>query len=469
MQCSGYRDVDQLRIEDESQAVKIKALSSSSSTVVEKVRPFPAVRTVDQARSAFFAHYVTDNLKTYNCLLELYASANPDKHLSASVDAVSLAYFAHSVNRPFVLDQAKVNYVHALQQINCAIQHPHVAPRDSTLLAAIFLDLFEKMTNYKPLSTGAWVSHVNGAITLIQLRGREKFQHPTSLRIVLRLCTNLLISCVASGRPVPSDLVALRAEVEEFIDKTNPKWRLMSLMVRYVDFQQLYKHNLLPDDEIVGFAESLDKEFLAITETMPPAWHHRTVRSEPTDRVYGDTFDVYDNVHITQACNVLRLTRIFINQIIQIIRSRSSKIINSASLNLPVRDIEPYDRNTNRLINRLAAEICASAPQYLHLKEITLRQSSSTKLDSLSDICSSLYPDPSQTLSCYTLLFPLYVAARSAASTTGIKEWVIGQLHFLRDIHGMRSADIVTKVLERGENIDPWTMYAMLGSYAFVA
>jgi len=34
---------------------------------------------------------------------------------------------------------------------------------------------------------------------------------------------------------------------------------------------------------------------------------------------------------------------------------------------------------------------------------------------------------------------------------------------------GIRNAELVGQILERGENLNPWAIYALIGSYAFVA
>lgn len=63
----------------------------------------------------------------------------------------------------------------------------------------------------------------------------------------------------------------------------------------------------------------------------------------------------------------------------------------------------------------------------------------------------------------------MYVAARSLVAPPSLKEWVIGELYLMADRFQIRNAAIVARILERGEERDPWTVYAMLGSYAFAA
>ena len=102
-----------------------------------------------------------------------------------------------------------------------------------------------------------------------------------------------------------------------------------------------------------------------------------------------------------------------------------------------------------KVIDDLAKDICATAPQY------TLR--------------CSLDDDPTLRLCCYTLLFPLYVAALYASPATNITPWVVRQLRFLAKDFDMKNASVVAELLEGEEKTGIWDVYAILGSYAFAA
>ncbi len=157
--CSGYRDTQQLRIQDESQTTKQKALTRRSRMIPQTV-----TSTIEyRARNAFFSHYVSGFSKTYDILDSLYEQSSLDRHLSASVDAVSLAFFSSQFDCTKASHFAREKYSYALPLLNNALRSPETATSDSTLLAVLLLDLFEKFTNNNPRSTDSWMSHVNGA------------------------------------------------------------------------------------------------------------------------------------------------------------------------------------------------------------------------------------------------------------------------------------------------------------------
>ena len=86
--CSGYRDTQQLRVRNESQAVMMKALKHAST-----VGPQSLTLSVDlQARDAFFAYYVTSTSRSWDFLQRFYHPTESPDHLTLAIEAVSLAY-----------------------------------------------------------------------------------------------------------------------------------------------------------------------------------------------------------------------------------------------------------------------------------------------------------------------------------------------------------------------------------------
>ena len=443
--CSGYRDTEQLRIRDESQTTKQKALIRSS----RGVPPILTISMDDRARNAFFSHYVTGFTTTYDIIGLLYRQGSLEHHLAASVDAVSLAYFSFQYYCTKASQIASKKYSDALPLLNKALKVPESATSNSTLLAVLLLDLFEKMTEGNPRSTDSWMSHVSGALTLIKLRGSKQFSDYVGLRLSVRLSTNLLISCVAANAPVPPALIKLRADIEPFLDRDDPKWRVSGLVVRYADLRRDVQGSYLSTSDIVGRATELDREFMALASSMPSTWLYDTIKLDQTSEgVFEQHFDTYLDHHITQTWNVLRTMRIFLNDIV-----RTCYIQTATGSYGEVSIGRNWDRTTN-IIDGLAKDICASAPQYTRPPLAFLRNKNHSA---------------TRNLRCYTLLFPLYVAGMYASPTTEIKPWIIEQLRFLSNEMGIRNASVVAGILERADGTSPWSLYAILGSYAFAA
>jgi len=443
--CSGYRDTQQLRIQDESQTTKQKALTRRSRMIPQTV-----TSTIEyRARNAFFSHYVSGFSKTYDILDSLYEQSSLDRHLSASVDAVSLAFFSSQFDCTKASHFAREKYSYALPLLNNALRSPETATSDSTLLAVLLLDLFEKFTNNNPRSTDSWMSHVNGALALVKLRNNQQFQNYTGLRLSVRLSTNLLISCVAANSPVPSALISLRSDLEPFINKDNPKWLVSGLVVKYANLKGAIQNGCLSGSDIIACATELDCEFVSLARNMPSSGLYKTTYlEEASERVLEQHFDTYPDHFTAQTWNVLRIMRILLNDII-----RTYCIESPTEFSKEVTTFHVLNTAINN-IDVLAKEICATAPQYTVYEDTTpMRQTNFA----------------TQRLRCYTLLFPLYVASLYGNDTTKIKPWINNQLRFMSDNIGIRNANFVAETLESTRGTNPWSMYAMLGSYAFAA
>lgn len=443
--CSGYRDTQQLRIQDESQTTKQKALTRRSRMIPQTV-----TSTIEyRARNAFCSHYVSGFSKPYDILDSLYEQSPLDRHLSASVDAVSLAFFSSQFDCTQASHFAREKCLYALPLLNNALQSPETATSDSTLLAVLLLDLFEKFTNNNPRSTDSWMSHVNGALALVKLRDNQQFQNYTGLRLSVRLSINLLISCVAATSPVPSALISLRSDLEPFIDKDNPKWLVSGLVVKYANLKGAIQNGCLSGSDIIACATELDCEFVSLARNIPSSGLYKTTYlQEASERVLEQHFDTYPDHFTAQTWNGLRIMRILLNDIIRTYyiespTKSSKKATTFFMLNTAINNTDA-----------LAKEICATAPQYTVYEDT---------------IPTSQTNSATQRLQCYTLLFPLYVAGLYGSDTTKIKPWIIKQLRFMSNDIGIRNASFVAETLESARGTNPWSVYAMLGSYAFAA
>lgn len=219
----------------------------------------------------------------------------------------------------------------------------------------------------------------------------------------------------------------------------NPKWRLTNLMVKYASIRSISENNREHAENIVSQCLELDNDLLALSLCMPAPWQPTTTSVDyDSERIYGRHRDSYADRHVTQTWNVLRLVRILLNEAANAHNEDAGRHLKEAA---------------RAVIHTMAADICASAPQYLDCQLADKRH----------------VHTPAHNLDCYTLIFPLYVAAWSQHTPDSLRLWIIEQLHYMGSHFGIRNAELVGQILDRGDKIDPWAVYAMLGSYAFVA
>lgn len=496
--CHGYRDTEALRVTDESSAVQRKVQGSSpnsGSKCIPKGPPPPSeshafkpvfrhtdgipqsvtIPACSQAKDLFYYNYVVGTLKPFDFLQMFSSPTCKDDHLSSSMDAVALAYLNYQRRIPDAQSDARRHYVTALRLLNKAIQDPELAKKDSTLLSILLLDLYEKITNQEPHYEGAWAAHLQGALTLVKMRGDQQYDDPIALRMLVRLTTNEIISCVVSHRPVPEEIVALRANIEANVSSlANPKTRESDLMIEFARLRHDIEDGYLPDEEVIASLKNLDCRFLALSMDVQPTWQFKTIQVEEKSSHHFESYHhIYPAEQIGQMWNVLRLTRILINELIL---SRYSKVeevgIHDSSFYQPAIDT----------ITSMASDICATVPQYIGdisaggFHKLTaipvmapnLPPGTAKRKERALPFKHTTSPSPTHHLPCYRLIFPLYVAAQSSGAPPSLRPWAIEQLRFMADYHAIENAVRVADILEFGDNRDPWLVYALLGSYAFV-
>lgn len=432
--CSGYRDPKQVIFRDETWSTEQRALKQGPV-------PQPLSITIDdQARNAFYAYHVSGSAKTFDVLALVHNQDPSDERLNASIDAVSLAFF-----NKFYLNSmtcgAWDKYQHAIRLLEISLRSNHLITEDSTLLSVLLLDLVEKMNNDDPLSAKGWMSHINGALALFKLRKTERCQDSVGLRLAARLSTNLKISCMFSGSPLPPDLIQLRSDIEPLM-KGDPKWQVSGLVVKYGQLRSALQEGSLSSSDIVTRATNIDYELLLLTKMMPASWLYRTKNlPEASDRTLEQHYTIHPNTAVNQTWNLIRTLRIFLNDTI-----REHLLAETASLD-KLFSSTSSDVST-KTINSLAKEICASVPQYT-----TLRPSNQAMFTI-------------ETLRCHTVIFPLYIAGLYGSSTS---EWVIKQLKYISDEVGVRVARDAADMLEKRQDRNLNLVFARLGSYAFAS
>ena len=206
---------------------------------------------------------------------------------------------------------------------------------------------------------------------------------------------------------------------------------------------------IVSSSNIVTRAAELDGKIQALMRRMPRDWLPATThRKNFSQRNFNGHVDIYPDHFKTQTWNVLRCTRIMLHDMICSQRTEKDSSRHQTFY-------YPHQRLMSTLtIDRLAKEICASIPQWTE-PECHPRTNKDINVG--------------QMLQCYKVLWPLYVAGKYATLATKIKPWAISQFRYLSAEMGMRKAKDVGDILETAPETDPWSVYALLGSYAFAA
>jgi hypothetical protein len=188
---------------------------------------------------------------------------------------------------------------------------------------------------------------------------------------------------------------------------------------------------------------------------MPDSWRPEIQESGQFTRR-----EVYPSRHVTQAWNTARLVRILLHEFLLHNHQRATNNKFAAEDGVSALSID--------VILAMAEEICASVLQYTG-DGIDLTSRSSDANSSEGNVSFRKSVDSSQALNCYTTMFPLYIVARSNWTKQRQKCWAIDQLKRIGEIHNISQAFNLVQLVQDQPEIDPWHVYAMLGSYAFAA
>lgn len=238
-------------------------------------------------------------------------------------------------------------------------------------------------------------------------------------------------------------------------------------MIPYSNLLSDIKNGHLSTDYYLETSAALDAKFASLCLVAPPSWQYSTkIFDQQREHTYDSYYDLYPSRHVSQAWNVIRLIRIRLNEhILEHGRDSPGELGQKAS--------SPTMAHNKIII--LASEICASVPQYvrcLGAARDILRTKEDFKQSEITDNAlnqAGHIHSPSQNLACYSLIFPLYVAGRSKSSPKALRLWVIKELHYMGSHFAIRNAERAAQIMEQGIDVNPWDVYAMLGSYAFVA
>lgn len=225
--------------------------------------------------------------------------------LLAAVKALGTAGAVSQIGRSHQLEaEAQKQYVDAIRKTNNALQNSIERTRDSTLVAITILGIFENVSGFQR-NLDSWREHVNGAASLLQLRGSKQFSTQTGCRLFLQTCTNLILSCLSRRLPIPAHVRAMQKVAERFIpDPTESVWRFHLAGLRIADLNA----RLLPGNypasppqaqSIVDDALALYAELESILADAPEDWKPR-YRGATGQMIYSDYCYVFDSYIIAQ-------------------------------------------------------------------------------------------------------------------------------------------------------------------------
>ncbi|CAN8096117.1 unnamed protein product [Discula destructiva] len=230
----------------------------------------------------------------FDFIFPLLANSPPDRNvnpLRLAFSATAMIAFAARQKVPELLPKAESIYLRALEATFSAIGDPHRARDDSTLACVTLLTTFEQLRPSRPSAqkAEAFGSHLDGAVALMKLRGKDLFKTIVGQKIFAILRSLLASRSLCYGAPLDPELFKLS---DYFEQDSSPK-RFGELSLRAADLRVTVERylggwspshpssNMPTRDKIEALmhaADALEAEYDAHISSLPLAWKAMTLR-----------------------------------------------------------------------------------------------------------------------------------------------------------------------------------------------
>ncbi|KAI1105424.1 hypothetical protein F4804DRAFT_135542 [Jackrogersella minutella] len=480
-QCPGYKDEFDLMFRNETQATERRARRASKKGPVRKIaksdsdyplrdfKVFPTfadsiksqlvhavapslnVPVEHQASCHFVSHFVLTppegNTRGFLDFIVPLLKQDLHGHLQQAFKACSVAFLNNrgGMGGRFS-DKALHEYTKALNGTNAALRDPEVQLADSTLAAVLLLGLFESITA-KQIGMLNWGSHTEGAIQLVQARGRKQLKTKVGLMLFIAVRTQMIIHSLTSGT---TPIMGTEWWIDDAIrDGTATKChrlmiqtgQLRAEVTRLMNSAPRSPANIEVMQRTIVRLQALDRDVVAWMRGVPAEWQFRTAAWEDCtvggDLARADAFpgriDVYRDFYIASVWNTARTARL---------------VLMSLVVRCAARACAPGDHRTTpeyfaaaRTCVDTIADVIASVPYHLgwHLKPENRRK----VLREHGDGFARGEGDCPKALAGYFLTWPLACLNSQDYTTDAQRAWVQGRLSFIGDELGVKYAHIL--------------------------
>ncbi|KAK5999324.1 hypothetical protein QM012_005599 [Aureobasidium pullulans] len=417
-------------------------LSDLKTSTVSKI--LSPVAHDDQCLAFFFHNYVVNNTKFHASI-----SLIGNEHLLASIRALSNAGLSKYHSDIRLSHSARHQYVQALKLTNIALCDTKSAIRDETLLAILVLTSYETLTGGSDRSLEAWIQHINGATSLLRLRGIEGIKHTDGRVLTMHVIAFINVTCLLNDLPTPTFIYDLQSKIFEFLyEPESPAAQYQQASLQFADFNHAFHHHLFntPED-VMARATAIEAEMVAALVNMPMYWKAEAVSSAimPDDKILKGGVPDFELQYTDQATsyiwNSFYSSRILLRQAIlktvQCIETQDSDVSKYSDLEFQCRSI----------MRDCQTKILASIPPFMRLQSNTgfllpgKRNQNPTNIVGLRTLPDAsaqtsktdreLVPEAfvsdlpvMHALGGYGFLWPLFVAGYCSTTTPEILEYV---------------------------------------------
>ncbi|KAI0474985.1 hypothetical protein GGR56DRAFT_489489 [Xylariaceae sp. FL0804] len=450
-------------------APALSAFQIGSETPVE-LAVMPALSTpVEQKASCHFASnfVLMPREGTTHGFLEfvvpLLKQDAVDGPLQHAFNACSMAFLYNRAGPGNNLhEQSIYEYSEALTKTNAALRDVEAQKSDTTLAAVLLLGLYESISA-RQIGSLNWGSHTEGAIQLVKLRGRKQLRTKTGVQIFVAVRTQMIIHSLTSGRaPIMGTEWWLTDAVKDPFAANSQRLMIKTGEIRAEVTRLMNNMTRTPDNveimlDMVRKAQTVDQEVLTWMRDVPDDWGYTTVAWEDQvpnggDYARADVFpgrvDVYRDFWIASIWNSARTVRLIL----------ASLIVRCAAWVCSPVDYRttPEYATAARTCVDMITDIIASVPYQLgwrprddaYRRRQQPQPPQQQKKPNLGGFaCGD--EEASKGLAGYFLAWPLTCVNGQDYTTDAQRAWVLGRLHHIADVIGVKYAHVLTHLQVR--------------------
>lgn len=380
----------------------------------------------------------------FSYLTKLHQTSPGDSGLSHVLQATSLASLSIETNRKELMYTARQAYTTALKNTKEALQSSISSRKDETLAAVLLLALFETLTYEGHLSLNYWNAHINGAMSLIALRGPELFESPLGLQLFCQLGINLRLHCVAEQKPMPAQFLKLADEAKKYVsmaDLFSFGWLSNLKMTEdFTMFRASIANGTLNDPvEIILAARNLKRSLDDLTIRLHTiSGGYRTVcQDEDSPWVFNHKYHIHQNYLTASYWSNAWLGKLVLSEVIYYY---AAQLLKPQYANIP-HDLDPAQLMSASEQDTLETTdlIFAMVPQFLPCHE-----------------CKDVNKENQTVAAGFFLILPLHAACVRRLATPGVKEYGIKVLRYLHQDLRIPKAGNIAKMLEEDRLFEDW-------------
>ncbi|KAK3392217.1 hypothetical protein B0T20DRAFT_50313 [Sordaria brevicollis] len=388
-------------------------------------------------------------------LVPLIDAEPPDSSLRSAFNACAIAAFGNR-EKANSLNLANVSlreHTLALAKTHAALGNPATANSDRTLATVLLLGLYESITAVKETRMLAWRSHVDGAIQIVKMRGREQMRSTKTGTLLFQAVRHQVLGrALTSGMPPPFG-------VDWWMDGVGDGHLLPNAMHRFaLQVSELRAEasallagitrtagNIALMHQMAHRVRLLDQEIASWLLALPPNLRFKTLcwlspeevgltsgRQYPDLEAFPGRIDMYPDFVTAGIWNTARTVRLVLASI---------NIRITAWLNSPADYRTTAEYATSKAIcEGTIAEVISSVPYHLgwHTKQEGLFDNDT---DRSGFACGQ--ENTIKALPAWFLIWTLTCVKNHDMTSDEQRIWVKGRLRFIGDHVGLKYAHVV--------------------------